>query len=71
MSDETEATPKVSWLTRDQCIGEYNFDPTGYSENVIKSQLRRLPGGHFQRVWLEDAVVAKIEELNRKAGQMK
>jgi hypothetical protein len=50
------------WLTRDQCVTRYNFDPTGYPEDALKSKLvdvKRKP----QRVWLEDAIKAKVEEL--------
>ena len=55
--DENEEIPvRPSWITRDECIDRYQYDPTGVPEVVIKSKLSNAGRGRFQRVWLEDAI---------------
>jgi len=67
----SEAPPKIVWLTRDECIAKHHFDPTGYPEDTIKSKLRRDVDGAYRRVWHEEAIVAKCEELTRVAEKMR
>jgi hypothetical protein len=51
--EEREA--RTGWLTRDECIDKYNFDPTGIPEEKLPSKLTRV-NRHLQRVWREDKV---------------
>ncbi len=53
--------PLPVWLTRDECIERYSFDPTGYPENVIKSKLASRGPGRYQRVWLENEIATRSQ----------
>lgn len=64
MSDygnENTSEPRPVWLTRDECIERYSFDPTGYPENVIKSKLTSRGPGRFCRVWLENEIATRAQ----------
>lgn len=49
------------WLTRDECIDRYHFDPTGYPEAVLPSKLSSSRRRQSQRVWLESAIAKRAE----------